>query len=119
MTDVSTSRRSAAHASDARARKQTTGTGARYLRMAAEDGAGGMTRQAGSVEVRSTDSDLVIAARGPWTVQWMAALDQRMAAIKPGAARRARFDLSDLDALDSAGAWLIARTRGQLAAAGL
>ncbi|MEA2782587.1 MAG: phospholipid/cholesterol/gamma-HCH transport system permease protein [Rhodospirillaceae bacterium] len=87
--------------------------------MAAEDGAGGMTRQAGSVEVRSTDSDLVIAARGPWTVQWMAALDQRMAAIKPGAARRARFDLSGLDALDSAGAWLIARTRGQLAAAGL
>ena len=42
-----------------------------------------------------------------------------MAAIKPPGARRAKLDLSQISAIDSAGAWLISRTRAGLEKAGL
>ena len=75
--------------------------------------------QVGSVDPRLEDGELVIAARGSWTVGTLGNLDSRMAAIKGGGARRARFDLSGLSAIDSAGAWLISRTRAHLQAEGL
>jgi len=78
-----------------------------------------MADSGASVDAREAGGELVIGLKGAWTVRSVAALDQKMAAIKPGSARLARFDLSGLDVVDSAGAWLIARTRGALVAAGL
>lgn len=78
-----------------------------------------MADNAASVDAREAGGELVIGLKGAWTVRSVAALDQKMAAIRPGSARQARFDLSDLRTVDSAGAWLIARTRGALAAAGV
>jgi phospholipid/cholesterol/gamma-HCH transport system permease protein len=79
----------------------------------------GMSQQLGSVDSRLEDGELVIAARGNWTVQGVSTLDSRMASIAASGARRARFDLSGISAIDSAGAWLISRTRGRLQAEGL
>ena len=78
-----------------------------------------MADSGASVDARESGGELVIGLKGAWTVRSVAALDQEMASIRPGTARRARFDLSGLATVDSAGAWLIARTRGALAAAGL
>jgi phospholipid/cholesterol/gamma-HCH transport system permease protein len=78
-----------------------------------------MADSGASVDAREAGGELVIGLKGAWTVRTVAALDQKMAAIKPGNARLARFDLSGLVMVDSAGAWLIARTRGALVAAGL
>ena len=78
-----------------------------------------MADSGASVDAREAGGELVIGLKGAWTVRTVAALDQQMAAIKPGNARLARFDLSGLVMVDSAGAWLIARTRGALVAAGL
>jgi phospholipid/cholesterol/gamma-HCH transport system permease protein len=71
------------------------------------------------VSAAVTGSGLVIAASGRWTIQRAAALDLALRAIDPGRSREARFDLSGVEALDSAGAWLIERTRGTLADKGL
>ena len=78
-----------------------------------------MADSGASVNAREAGGELVIGLKGAWTVRSVAALDQKMAAIRPGGARKARFDLSGLVTVDSAGAWLIARTRGALAAAGV
>ena len=48
----------------------------------------------GSVETRTEGEELVIAARGDWTLRAVPDLDHRMAAIKPQGARRAKLDLS-------------------------
>ncbi len=71
------------------------------------------------VDVAVTDGGLVIAASGRWTIRHAGALDVALRAVDPGRARAARFDLSGVEALDSAGAWLIERTRGLLADRGL
>jgi phospholipid/cholesterol/gamma-HCH transport system permease protein len=73
----------------------------------------------GSVETRAEGEELVIVARGDWTLRAVPDLDPRMAAIKPRGARRAKLDLSQISAIDSAGAWLISRTRASLEKAGL
>ncbi len=78
-----------------------------------------MADSGASVDAREAGGELVIGLKGAWTVRSVAGLDERMAAIRPGSARRARFDLSGLITVDSAGAWLIARTRGALAAGGI
>ncbi len=78
-----------------------------------------MADSGASVDAREAGGELVIGLKGAWTVRSVAALDHKMAAIRPGGAQQARFDLSGLVTVDSAGAWLIARTRGALAAAGV
>jgi phospholipid/cholesterol/gamma-HCH transport system permease protein len=78
-----------------------------------------MADSAGSIDAREAGGELTLSFKGAWTVHSVAALDRRMLAIKPAGAKRARFDLSGLTTVDSAGAWLIARTRGALDAAGL
>ncbi len=78
-----------------------------------------MSEQAGTVDSRVEDGVLVIAARGPWVLRGLAGLDGRMAALRAGGAHRARFDLSGVSAIDSAGAWLISRTQARLQAEGL
>jgi phospholipid/cholesterol/gamma-HCH transport system permease protein len=52
----------------------------------------------------------VLRAGGAWRVQSAADLDRKLEALDPGAARSARIDLTEVDSLDSAGAWLLLRT---------
>jgi len=55
---------------------------------------------------------------GAWTVAEAADLDRALNALKLQPARAATFDLSAIDALDTAGAWLIHRTARALEQAG-
>ena len=58
-------------------------------------------------------------AGGDWTRGEAKALDAGRRSPGAGAARRAALDLAAIERLDTAGAWLIDRTRGALAAAGI
>ncbi len=79
----------------------------------------GMAENGASFEAKQADGELVIALRGRWTIGLVAAVNSQAAALRPGGARRARFDLTAVEAIDSAGAWVISRTRAALQAAGL
>jgi len=61
----------------------------------------------------------VLRAGGAWRVQSAAELDQKLEALDPGAARTARIDLTDVESLDSAGAWLLLRTEHAFQTRGL
>jgi phospholipid/cholesterol/gamma-HCH transport system permease protein len=75
--------------------------------------------ETGSVESRVEGGVLVVTLRGDWRLRTVAGLDRRMASITGGGAHRARFDLSPLSAIDSAGAWLISRSADRLRKAGI
>lgn len=62
--------------------------------------------------------ELTVTAGGAWTIGHAAALDATLQALHLGAARRIILDLSQIDRLDSAGAWLLNRTADRLRAAG-
>ncbi len=78
-----------------------------------------MAGNGASIEARQADGELRIVCRGDWTIGALAALNAKIAAIRPAGTRRVRFDLSGLEAIDSAGGWLISRTQGALKAAGM
>jgi phospholipid/cholesterol/gamma-HCH transport system permease protein len=68
----------------------------------------------------SGDGDcLTVHARGRWTGEGAAALDGRLQSIDAKGYRRVRFDLATVEALDTVGAWLIARTGAELQSKGL
>ena len=75
--------------------------------------------ETGSVESRIEGGVLLVIPRGDWRLEAIPALDRRMASITGGGARQAHFDLSQLGEIDSAGAWLLSRTRERLEKAGL
>jgi len=75
--------------------------------------------ETGSVESRIEGGVLLVTPRGDWRLEAVPALDHRMAAITGGGARQAHFDLSQLGEIDSAGAWLLSRTRERLEKAGV
>src|SRR5215469_10880692 len=61
---------------------------------------------------------VVIAAAGHWLVTAAAELDRRLRAIRVPRDKRVTLDLSGVDRLDTAGAWLLLRTEHELAARG-
>lgn len=68
----------------------------------------------------SGDGDcLIVHALGRWTGEGAAALDGRLQSIDAKGYRRVRFDLATVEALDTVGAWLLARTGGELQSKGL
>lgn len=69
-------------------------------------------------ESRIDDDRLVLTAGGDWTIDEAKSLDEGLRSVKPGRIRRAEFHLAGVDRLDTAGAWLIDRTRAALAGAG-
>jgi phospholipid/cholesterol/gamma-HCH transport system permease protein len=71
------------------------------------------------IEARQTDDELRIVCRGNWTIGSLGSLNPKIAAIRPTGVRRVRFDLAGVEAIDSAGGWLISRTQGALKTAGL
>src|SRR6201984_1563070 len=57
---------------------------------------------------------LVLAAAGEWLVATAAELDRRLRALQMPTGRRVTLDLSGIDRLDTAGAWLLLRTEHDL-----
>ncbi len=62
---------------------------------------------------------LTLTAGGAWTVQQVARVDRELTALSPDGARDAEFDLSELTAFDTAGAWLVDRTAHRLGERGI
>lgn len=65
------------------------------------------------------DGKVALAADGPWTVRSVGALDRRIRSTQLNGARTVQLDLSGVTRLDTAGAWLLYRTRRDLAADGI
>lgn len=61
---------------------------------------------------------LILRAEGSWLVANAAELDRRLEALNLPAGRRVRFDLAEVERLDTAGAWLVLRTEHALTARG-
>jgi phospholipid/cholesterol/gamma-HCH transport system permease protein len=78
-----------------------------------------MAGNGASIEARQADGELRIVCSGNWTIGALAALNAKIAAIRPAGTRRVRFDLSGVAAIDSAGGWLISRAQGAFRAAGM
>jgi len=68
----------------------------------------------------STEHDrLVLTAGGSWTIHQAAAVDGALRAVSVNGARSAVFDLSEISAFDSAGAWLLCRTLQEMKTRGI
>ena len=74
---------------------------------------------AGFLETARRGEDIVLTAGGAWTIAAAHALDGSLQALSAAGAKRVLIVLTDLTALDTAGAWLIARTERELRAAGI
>jgi len=74
---------------------------------------------AGLLETARRGEDIVLTAGGAWTIQAARALDAELRKVAAAGAKRVLIVLADLTALDTAGAWLIARTERELKAAGI
>ena len=61
---------------------------------------------------------LVLAATGEWLVATAADLDRRLRGIEVPRGGRVLLDLTGIDRLDTAGAWLLLRTEHDLTARG-
>lgn len=73
----------------------------------------------GRLEISRRDEDVLLTATGAWTIGSGRELDAELRKLSAADARKVVFILADLTALDTVGAWLIARTQRQLAAAGI
>jgi phospholipid/cholesterol/gamma-HCH transport system permease protein len=71
-----------------------------------------MTDQPGWIRLEEGPDGAVLRAGGAWTVEYVAALDRQVEALPRESAPRA-LDLAEIDAIDTAGAWLLARATGQ------
>jgi phospholipid/cholesterol/gamma-HCH transport system permease protein len=71
------------------------------------------------IEIADKDGRLRIAAAGVWEVEHLAAADAKLKSALAKSARQARIDLSGVERLDTAGAWLLYRTLKRLRDAGV
>lgn len=78
-----------------------------------------MDGDAAWLRTSTEDGRLTLTAGGPWTVQQLARIDRELTALSPDGTRNAVFDLSQLTAFDTAGAWLVDRTAHQLGERGI
>ena len=74
---------------------------------------------AGLMETARRGEDIVLTAAGAWTIQAARALDGELRKLASAGAKKVLIVLADLTALDTAGAWLIARTERELKARGI
>src|SRR3984957_13613696 len=73
---------------------------------------------AASILASEEDGATVLRAKGEWLVITAAELDRRLHDIAMPQGRQVKVDLSGVDRLDSAGAWLLLRTEHELTARG-
>jgi phospholipid/cholesterol/gamma-HCH transport system permease protein len=67
-----------------------------------------------TITVETTDNSCRIVPAGAWTIHESGLMEQRLAELKLPAAPRLVVDLSQITALDTTGAWLLHRFRGDL-----
>lgn len=72
----------------------------------------------GSIETRPDGNNLVVAARGTWTLATIGGLDKDVRAISPSSGQTVSIDLQDVGLLDTAGAWVLFRLRERLKSEG-
>jgi phospholipid/cholesterol/gamma-HCH transport system permease protein len=72
----------------------------------------------GWIESEDGGDQLVLRAGGEWCIAGAASLDRRFGQLRLPPARRVRIDLAAIEALDTAGAWLVLRLKRGLAAGG-
>src|SRR5215813_9717129 len=77
-----------------------------------------MASVAATLIERDELGEFVLTAAGEWLVATAAELDRRLRAIEVPSGKRVTLDLSGIDRLDTAGAWLLLRTEHDLAARG-
>jgi phospholipid/cholesterol/gamma-HCH transport system permease protein len=71
-----------------------------------------MTDQPGWIKLAQGRDGAMLQAGGVWTVEYAADLDRQVESLpKDGAAQA--LDLAEIEAIDTAGAWLLARASGQ------
>ncbi|WP_282609847.1 MlaE family lipid ABC transporter permease subunit [Pelagibius sp. Alg239-R121] len=68
---------------------------------------------------RSVQGQLTVAFEGAWTIRTVGQASRDLRKLEADGAKKAAFDLEDIDALDTAGAWVIVRTAAELKAAGV
>jgi phospholipid/cholesterol/gamma-HCH transport system permease protein len=73
-----------------------------------------MASVAGTLVESEEPGALVLAAAGEWLVATAAELDRRLRAVQMPTGKRVTLDLSGIDRLDTAGAWLLLRTERDL-----
>ncbi|HEY3145339.1 MAG TPA: STAS domain-containing protein, partial [Dongiaceae bacterium] len=71
-----------------------------------------MTDQPGWIRLAQGRDGAVLQAGGAWTVEYVAELDRQVGALPKEAAPRA-LELGEIESIDTAGAWLLARATGQ------
>src|SRR6266446_144629 len=77
-----------------------------------------MASVAATVSEREEPGAFVLAAAGEWLVATAGELDRRLRAIQVPSGKPVILDLTEVDRLDTAGAWLLLRTEHDLAARG-
>ena len=77
-----------------------------------------MSVGAGWLETAERDGTLVVKAAGQWDVGSVGSLDSRLRLIRPETGHPVRIDIGGIEALDTAGAWVLYRTIRELRAAG-
>lgn len=80
---------------------------------------GAMDADAAWLQTSSEGDRLVVTAGGPWTVREATSLDEKLQALEVDGARSVLLDMSQVTALDTAGAWLMYRTRRDLSGGGV
>src|SRR3954454_2078216 len=70
------------------------------------------------IAAEESEGALRLRLAGRWTIGSAAELDRRLGEIERSKAPRVAFDLRALEAIDTAGAWLLLRTRERLAGRG-
>src|SRR5215471_18265347 len=73
-----------------------------------------MASVAATLIERDELGEFVLTAAGEWLVATAAELDRRLRAIEVPSGKRVTLDLSGIDRLDTAGAWLLLRTEHDL-----
>ncbi|WP_119301391.1 ABC transporter permease [Dongia deserti] len=71
-----------------------------------------MTNQPGWIKLAQERDGAVLQAGGAWTVEYAADLDRQVESLPKESAAQV-LDLTEIDAIDTAGAWLLARASGQ------
>jgi phospholipid/cholesterol/gamma-HCH transport system permease protein len=76
-------------------------------------------RESGWIATRREGDCWVLALGGPWTTDTIGELDARLRTVDPKAWGSARIEMSNVETLDTAGAWVIYRTIKRLRERGL
>jgi len=71
-----------------------------------------MTDQPGWIKLAQGRDGAVLQAGGAWTIEHVADLERTVDSLPKDSAARA-LDLAEIEAIDTAGAWLLARATGQ------